>query len=88
VENLPAIRPLMRKVVTATLQEDGCLSYAYAEDITEPGLIRVSETWRDRASLARHFEAPHMAEWKRERAALGLFDREMRCWQVGEGEVL
>jgi len=86
VESLAAIRPLMGKVIAETVREDGCMEYAYAEDVSEPGLVRVSEKWRDRACLAAHFASPHMADWQRERAALGLHDRNIRIWDVGEGE--
>ena len=86
--NLAAIRPPMRKVIAATRCEDGCIDYAYAEDLAEPGLIRVSEKWRDRAALTAHFSTAHMAEWQRDRAELGLYDRNIRIWQVDEGEAV
>jgi quinol monooxygenase YgiN len=86
VENLAAIRPPMRQIIAETVREHGCIEYAYAEDLAEPGLIRVSEKWRDRACLAAHFAAPHMAQWQRERAELGLYDRSIRIWDVGEDE--
>ncbi len=88
VENLAAIRPLMRKVIAATVQEDGCIEYAYSEDLAEPGLIRVSEKWRERPCLAAPFAAPHMKTWQEERAGLGLYDRNIRIWDVGEGEAV
>lgn len=86
--NLPAIRPLMRKVIAATLGKDGCIDYAYAEDVAQPGLIRVSEKWRNRECLAAHFASPHMGVWQRERAELGLHDRHIRVWDVDEGEAV
>ena len=87
-ENLEAIRPLMRKVIAATVLEEGCIEYAYSEDVAEPGLIRVSEKWRERACLAAHFATPHMKTWQEERAGLGLYDRSIRVWDVGEGEAV
>ena len=41
------------KVEDLVINEDGCIDYAYAEDVLEPGLIRVSEVWRDQAALNR-----------------------------------
>ncbi|NJS15569.1 MAG: hypothetical protein HC788_14450 [Sphingopyxis sp.] len=32
-----------------------------AQDLLDPGLIRISESWADEASLVAHFSAPHMA---------------------------
>jgi len=88
LEHLGAARPLMREVIAATHREDGCLSYSYAEDVSEPGLIRVMETWRDRTCLDAHFQTPHMARWVAERAEFGLYDRNIRLWDVDEGEAL
>lgn len=88
VENIAAIVPAMERVVQATRREDGCIAYAYAQDMLEPGLIHISEKWRDRAALAAHFKAPHMVAWVAERADLGLYDRQIRCFETDEGEVL
>ena len=46
-------RPAMETMVAASRAEDGCLEYAYSHDLLEPGLVRVTEAWRDRAALAR-----------------------------------
>ena len=55
--------------IAASRAEAGCVAYAYAEDVIEPGLLRVNEAWTDRAALDAHFETPHMKQWQRERAA-------------------
>jgi len=68
------------------VQEDGCLTYSYAEDVSEPGLIRVFEQWRDGDCLAAHFTTAHMRKWVEERAGFGLFGRDIRTWEVGEGK--
>ena len=88
VENLAAAREAMTRVMTATRAEAGCITYAYAEDLLEPGLIRVNETWTTREALALHFEQPHMTQWQRERAELGLTDRDMKAYEVSGEELL
>jgi quinol monooxygenase YgiN len=88
VESLEAGREAMARVIAATRAEAGCLAYSYAEDVTEPGLFRVSEAWTDRRTLAVHFEAPHMKAWQRERAELGMTDREMTAYDVSGQEAL
>ena len=45
------LRPAMEAMMAASRAEDGCLTYAYALDLLEPGLVRVSELWTDRVSL-------------------------------------
>ncbi len=83
-ENMPAARPIMARMVTATRAEDGCLQYAFAEDVLEPGLIRISELWRDQAALDAHRAAPHMIAWRAEGAEIGAHGRDLRFYDVGE----
>jgi quinol monooxygenase YgiN len=85
VEQLAAARESMARVVSASRAEDGCHEYAYAEDLLEPGLIRVSERWESRAHLAAHFKAPHMARWVEERVGLGLSDRQITLYEADSG---
>lgn len=76
----------MREVVAATLQEAGCRAYAYAQDVTDPELFRVTELWDSREALGAHFAAPHMVRWVEQRAALGFHDRRITLHEIGEGE--
>lgn len=85
VENIAAIKPMMAKVIAATLKEDGCIQYAYGQDVLDPELIHVCEKWRDMAALKAHFQAEHMKVWAQERATLGLFDRKIRVFETDEG---
>jgi quinol monooxygenase YgiN len=84
-ENLAAARPAMRRMVEASRAESGCLAYVYAEDIFDPGLIHVKELWEDQAALYRHFEAPHLAEWRASWGPLGIGARDLVMHDVGEG---
>ncbi|MDB5446992.1 MAG: antibiotic biosynthesis monooxygenase [Phenylobacterium sp.] len=81
-ENLAGLKPHMAVVVSATRAEDGCLVYAYAEDVLEPGLIRVFEVWRDQAALDGHFASAHMKAWQQVRAGFGLYDRDIKAYEV------
>lgn len=85
---LAEARPMMARVIEATRAEAGCLGYAYAEDMLDPGLIRVSETWESRAHLADHFAAPHMQRWAEERAGLGLSGRDLTLYTIAASEKL
>jgi quinol monooxygenase YgiN len=80
--SLESFRPLMRKVVEASRAEAGCIAYAYAEDVLEPGLIRVSELWESRAQLEAHQAAPHMSEWRLEREKLGMTERNLTVYAM------
>jgi quinol monooxygenase YgiN len=85
-ENLAAALPLAERVVTATRAEDGCIAYSYAQDLFDPGLIHVSEKWRDRPALNAHFKSAHMQTWIVERASLNLSDRNIRVFESDEGQ--
>ena len=88
VEALGPTLEALERVILATRAEDGCLSYAYAYDVLEPGLFRVSETWRDREALTAHFAQPHMKRWQEERAALGMTGRRVEMHEVSASEAL
>ena len=87
-ESIVAGREAMARIIAASRAEPGCIAYAYAEDVLEPGLFRVSEAWETREALSAHFEAPHMAEWRREREALGMTDRRIVAYAVSGEEDL
>ena len=81
-ENAPALRPHQDAMLAASRAEDGCLTYSYAIDVQDPGLIRVFEVWRDQAAIDAHFKAPHMATWLAANAELGVFDRKLTLYEV------
>lgn len=81
-ENLEAFRPLMLAMLAASRAEEGCLEYTYAEDIADPGLIRVFEVWRDQAALDAHFQTPHMAEWRSHWPQFGVSDRRLFAYEI------
>ncbi len=85
-ENIAAALPAAERVVQATRAEDGCHAYSYAQDLFDPGLIHVSEKWRDREALQAHFKSAHMQAWIAERADLQLFDRNIRVYESDDGQ--
>jgi len=87
-ENVSLAHAAMERVVVATRSEDGCIAYSYAEDMIEPGLIRITEVWSSRAALAAHFETPHMKKWQQERAEFGLSGREITAYSASGTETL
>jgi quinol monooxygenase YgiN len=81
-ENLEQFKPHMLAMLTASRAEDGCITYSYAEDVAEPGLIRVFEAWRDQAALDAHFQTPHMAAWRAQWPAFGVSDRKLFAYET------
>jgi quinol monooxygenase YgiN len=80
--NLAQFRPHMLKMLAASRAEDGCLAYSYAEDVAEPGLIRVFEAWRDQGALDAHFATPHMAAWRAAWPQFGVGERRLSLYEV------
>ena len=83
LERMVEARGAMARVMLATRAEAGCVQYNYAEDLLDPGLIRVSELWESREHLTAHMQTAHMAQWQRERAELGLSGREIMVYEAG-----
>ncbi|MCA3757281.1 MAG: antibiotic biosynthesis monooxygenase [Phenylobacterium sp.] len=81
-ENLERFRPHMKAMLEASRAEDGCLDYTYAEDVAEPGRIRVFEVWRDEAALEAHFQTSHMAEWCAHWPNFGVSDRRLFAYEI------
>jgi quinol monooxygenase YgiN len=86
--SLPAVRPHLQALVHATRQHDGCIAYDAAEDLFDPGLIRFSEIWPDRAALEAHLKAPHIAPWRAAAGQHGVTGRAFMSWDVGGGVVV
>ena len=83
--NMDAARPAMAAMVAGSRAEAGCLEYSYGEDVLVPGLIHVTERWTDRASLAAHGRAVHMAAWRAVWPGLGIGERDLVLYEADEG---
>lgn len=84
-DRMAEARPVLVKVMLATRAEAGCVEYNYAEDVLDPGLIRVSEVWQSREQLSAHMQTPHMALWIEERIGLGLTERSITVYAADDG---
>ena len=87
-ENLPAFRPHQDAMLAASRLEDGCITYSYAVDVQDPGLIRVFEVWRDQAAIDAHFQTPHMAAWRAVFPQFGVTDRRLSLYEVAAERAL
>ncbi len=81
-DNLDRFRPHMIEMMTATRAEDGCIDYAYAEDVGQPGLIRVFEIWRDQAALDAHLVTPHIGGWRALWPRFQVSDRRLMAYEI------
>jgi quinol monooxygenase YgiN len=53
-----------RKIVAATVNEVGCISYDIHQSVNDPGRLVVVERWSSRDTLSRHLETPHLKAWR------------------------
>jgi quinol monooxygenase YgiN len=83
-DHLDEARPIMARMMAASRAEPGCMEYAYAEDVVDRGLIHVKERWTDRAALTDHFNSDHIFEWRKAWPSLGIGDRDLSLYEVGE----
>lgn len=68
---------------------DGCLQYSMAEDPGVPGLIWVSERWRDREAQAAHMAGDHMGEFNQFMKHMPIGAAHIASYEVaGEGQWL
>ena len=74
----------MQRMVSASRAEPGCLEYSYAQDVFDPGLIRITEVWSDRAALDAHFASLHIATWRASWRSLGIGERNLVLYEAGE----
>ncbi len=83
-ERLPEALIAMERMVRGSRAEDGCIAYAYAQDVFEPGLIHVSERWRDQAALDAHFASEHLLAWRAQGPSLGIGERNLAIYTVSD----
>lgn len=81
-ERMSEVGPHLRLLVETTYRTDGCIAYDVAEDPFDPGLIRFSELWPDRESLARHLQATHIEPWRAAARNCGLLDRSFTAYDI------
>ncbi len=79
---LETARPAMESMIAASRAEAGCIQYAFAVDLVDPTLIRISERWESREALRAHAESPHMVRWQRSAAEIGVTDRSLRLYEA------
>jgi len=72
----------------ATRAEDGCESYAFSADLTDPGRFHVSEQWRDQAANDAHGAGPALATLMGAMGSLGVTGASLTAWSGAEPKKL
>jgi quinol monooxygenase YgiN len=82
IADLARAGPAMETMIRASRAEAGCIDYAYAIDLLDPGLIRVSERWESREALAAHLASAHIKVWRALWLEIGVSDRQLRMYDA------
>ncbi|MEP7210270.1 MAG: putative quinol monooxygenase [Alphaproteobacteria bacterium] len=82
IADLNKARPAMEAMIVASRAEMGCIDYAYAIDLLDAGLVRVSERWESREALAAHLGSAHIRTWRGLWVEIGVSDRQLRMYDA------
>ena len=82
LDKLEAARPVIARMIAASRAEEGCIAYSFAEDMLEPGLIRIFEGFRDHAAQQLHAQSQHMKDWRATWPELGIGERQITHYEV------
>jgi quinol monooxygenase YgiN len=83
-----AMAPAMAAIaemVAASNAEEGCIAYAFTQDVLQPGVLHIVEKWQDEAALVAHFATPHMAAFGAAIAGLDFTVIEALKFHTDEG---
>lgn len=78
----PELLAAAKKLIDATRQETGCISYSLLEDPYREDGFMFFEEWVDKAALERHFTTAHIAEWRQCAAELREGQSDLTIYQA------
>jgi quinol monooxygenase YgiN len=74
----------MLALQTEAGRQDGCLLFAFAEQLGDPGHFLVVQRWRDQASLEEHYRSPGFASYQAAIGELLVRESELELHRVEE----
>jgi len=63
-------------------KKNGCIAYAFAVDVVDPNVVRMSEAWRDRQSLEAHLADDEFRGVQKELAHIKFIERSVQRYDV------
>ena len=75
-------RDAVKAMEQATRKEPGCLTYAFSVDISDPGMIRVTERWESMEAIQAHMKSPHMAAFQQAIMTLQPKGLDIKAWEI------
>ena len=81
-DDFEVVKGLAATLMRETVEEDGCMKYAFAVDLTRAGCLQLSECWRDDAALSAHFLTPHILAYREALKGLRVISRVVKRYDV------
>jgi quinol monooxygenase YgiN len=81
-DDFESVKTLATTLMRETVNEDGCMKYAFAADLAEPNCLQLSECWRDDAALSAHFLTPHIQAYREGLKSLRVLNRVVKKYGV------
>ena len=82
--NNTKMEALLDTLVSATVEEAGCVSYGMYLDHRSAGSWRVFEEWASEAEMNAHMVTPHLAEFMTAMGDLGVTGVDLQRYDVAE----
>ncbi|HEX9480500.1 MAG TPA: putative quinol monooxygenase [Solirubrobacteraceae bacterium] len=78
------VRDAMLAAQSSAREQDGCLSFQFAEAVEEPGRFVAIEIWRDGAALDAHYRSLSFTAYQEAVTPLLVRDSEVRVYAAEE----
>ncbi len=78
------LKPVIAKMAAASRAEEGCIAYAFYQDLENPNKVRVYEEWVDQDALTAHFQTPHMADFNASLGDVTITGMDVKKFEPGE----
>ena len=80
--DMEAYRAAAAPMIEATLAEEGCQTYNFAQSVVDPTEIRIFEIWESNEALEAHFVADHMATFMEALGGLKISNRALAVYEA------
>jgi quinol monooxygenase YgiN len=87
-DNVANVKAAAAPFIAASRAEPGCLHYAFAQDVDEPGTLHIIERWRDAAALEAHNDTPHVKAFTAALPTLGLTGVWLARYEASSEQIL
>ncbi|MGK9052601.1 putative quinol monooxygenase [Neorhizobium sp. CSC1952] len=81
-ENFAALKAAARVVTTLSADEEGCITYRFAEDLRSPFTLNFFEEWDSNGAVEAHKSSDHYRVFKATLASLPEIRRDVKTYDI------